>query len=199
MSAQDGEVIEINLGRRRLADIDGLRQILLEFGRSSGEALRVIAERCRPEWNVLLPGNSPDALPLSAMSAACYERPHEGPVTPVPRNAAWPDLPTPRAIPRLAERTAASGVPKRVVLPGLDPGEDEPPGDGAGVRLAVRRRHLDLAVVPCARSASTGEGVAVILRTGTCTRAGAEVSRLPFTRSPASAARVNTAHTGRAA
>ncbi|WEV29181.1 hypothetical protein OYE22_31330 [Streptomyces sp. 71268] len=148
---------EINIGPGLPAGLDGMRHILLKLTASDANraaAIRKVAERRAAEWNILFPGEFPDAAPLPVIAATCSERrlhaeseqvfrvitavgqavtaaAQAEPLTLVLRRAAALDLPTLRAIPHLVERAALCGAPLRLVLAELDPDGPDANADGA--------------------------------------------------------------------
>ncbi len=161
-SLYEGEVAEIDIGPGLPAGLDGMRHILLKLTASDANraaAIRKAAEQRAAEWNILFPGEFPDAAPLPVIAATCSERrlhaeseqifrvitavgqavtaaAQAEPLTLVLRRTAALDLPTLRAVPHLVERAALCGAPLRLVLAELDPDGPDANADGAELSAA---------------------------------------------------------------
>lgn len=159
-------VVDPGPGRHR--GLDGLRSLLTAVAARRPDAVRAVAARRRPEWNVLFPGTYPDAAPLTVIAATCSERRlhaeseqmfrvitaaaeavvaavSDHPLTVVVRHTGALDLPTLRSFPHLVERAALAGSRLRLVLADLDRTPDEA-DEAAREALALRHRILDALV-----------------------------------------------------
>jgi tetratricopeptide (TPR) repeat protein len=139
--------LEVVLADTYYAGLDAMRLLVDAIAKSHAELISESAEKHRSEWNVLFPEHFPDAPPMSALAATCSERrlhaeSHQlfrvvnaladlvsavvgaspGGLRVVVRGARFMDIPSLRAVLRLAEPSCGADIVLADLLGGSDHG-----------------------------------------------------------------------------